>query len=256
MYVDESGDCGLTGSPTRYFVLSGLVVHELNWYDCLEKLIEFRRRIRDGFGLKLREELHAARLISKPGDLCRIPKSDRLTIVRIFANQLASMVDLRLINVVVDKQHKSPPFDVFDIAWTRLIQRFENTIRYKNFPGPGFQDERGAVFPDRTDEKKLTLMLRRMRRYNYVPNRGGTSGGFGPGSRNLIITKLVEDPNFRDSRASLFIQAADLAAFLLYQHIEPNSYMRKKGGRAYFNRLRPILCLEASRTDAHGIVWA
>lgn len=28
MYVDESGDPGMLVSPTRYFVLSGLVVHE------------------------------------------------------------------------------------------------------------------------------------------------------------------------------------------------------------------------------------
>jgi hypothetical protein len=27
MYVDESGDPGLVGSPTRYFTLSGLVIH-------------------------------------------------------------------------------------------------------------------------------------------------------------------------------------------------------------------------------------
>jgi hypothetical protein len=47
MYVDESGDCGMTKSPSRYFVLTGLVVHEVRWTDCLEKLIEFRRRMRD-----------------------------------------------------------------------------------------------------------------------------------------------------------------------------------------------------------------
>ena len=29
MYVDESGDSGLVNSPTRYFVLTGMVVHEL-----------------------------------------------------------------------------------------------------------------------------------------------------------------------------------------------------------------------------------
>ena len=31
MYVDESGDCGLQNSPTRYLVLTGLVIHELRW---------------------------------------------------------------------------------------------------------------------------------------------------------------------------------------------------------------------------------
>ncbi len=58
MYVDESGDCGLKNSPTRYFVLRGLVVHELRWQSCLDQIIAFRRRIRQQFGLRLREELH------------------------------------------------------------------------------------------------------------------------------------------------------------------------------------------------------
>jgi len=30
MYVDESGDPGLVGSPTEHFLLTGLVVHELD----------------------------------------------------------------------------------------------------------------------------------------------------------------------------------------------------------------------------------
>jgi hypothetical protein len=60
MYVDESGDCGLVNSPTRFFVLTGLVLHELRWRDYPEQLIAFRRRIRHQFGLRLREELHAA----------------------------------------------------------------------------------------------------------------------------------------------------------------------------------------------------
>ncbi|MGH2600854.1 MAG: DUF3800 domain-containing protein, partial [Dehalococcoidia bacterium] len=38
MYVDESGDSGLTNSPTRYFVLTGLVVHELRWQAYVEQI--------------------------------------------------------------------------------------------------------------------------------------------------------------------------------------------------------------------------
>lgn len=41
MYVDESGDPGLTSSPTRYFVLSGIVIHELRWAICLDQLNQF-----------------------------------------------------------------------------------------------------------------------------------------------------------------------------------------------------------------------
>ena len=60
MYVDESGDIGLSGSPTRYFVLTGLVLHELRWRQTLDELIGFRRELKADFGLKLREEIHAS----------------------------------------------------------------------------------------------------------------------------------------------------------------------------------------------------
>jgi hypothetical protein len=39
-----------------------------------------------------------------------------------------------------------------------------------------------------------------------------------------------------------FSPAADLVAFLLYQELAPNVYMRKKGGHNYFDRLAPVLC--------------
>ena len=51
MYVDESGASGMVGSPTRYFVLSGIVIHELRWTEYLNRLINFRRRMKSKFGL-------------------------------------------------------------------------------------------------------------------------------------------------------------------------------------------------------------
>lgn len=250
MYVDESGDGGLRNSPTRYFVLTGLILHELRWRQYLDQLIDFRRRMRQQYGLRLREELHASAMINRPGSLVRIKRYDRLAIIRAFADELASMSDLNIINVVVDKQGKAANYDAFGSAWKALIQRFENTISSRNFTGPANSDDCGMLFPDNTDNKKLTGLLRQMRRYNPVPNQPA----YGPGYRNLTIGKLIEDPSFRDSGHSYFIQAADLAAFLLYQHMDPNAYMRSKGGQNYFYRLEPILCKVASARDPYGIV--
>lgn len=47
MYVDESGDSGLTNSPTQFFVLSGLVAHEIRWLPVLQQIMQFRRWIRN-----------------------------------------------------------------------------------------------------------------------------------------------------------------------------------------------------------------
>ncbi len=251
MYVDESGDPGLVKSPTKYYVLTGLVVHELRWREYLDQLIDFRRRMQRAFGLRLREEIHASAMINRPGKLRRIKRHDRLTIIRSFANELATMNDINIINVVIDKSNKSNNYDAFTTAWKVLIQRFENTISHRNFPGPANSDERGTIYPDNTDNKKLTQLVRQLRRYNPVPNQPQ----FGLGYRNLSVSKIVEDPNFRDSAHSYFIQAVDLAAFLLYQSLAPSSYMKKKQGNNYFSKLDPVLCKVASSRDPNGIVF-
>lgn len=248
MYVDESGDIGLENSPSRFFILTGLVVHELRWQANLDQLISFRRRMRVLHGLKLREELHASHFINKPGDLRRIKRNDRLSIIRALAIELATMQDINLINVVIDKQGKPTDFDVFGRAWQALIQRFENTIRSGNFPGPANTNERGLIFPDRTDDKKLRSLLRKMRHHNPIPSKF-SYGGY----RQLRLSHIIEDPNFKESHDSYFIQAVDSAAYLLQQQLAPNSYMKKVGGQNYFLRLDPVLCKVAGPAP-HGIV--
>lgn len=183
MYADESGDCGMVNSPTRYFVLSGLVIHELRWQDYLDRLINFRKKMQQTFGLRMREEIHGSVMINRPGPLMRIKRNDRLTILRAFADELSTMSYLNVINIVVDKQGKPANYDVFDMAWRVLIQRFENTIAHHNFRGPMNSDEKGMVFPDNTDNKKLSQLLRKMRRYNPVTNQLS----YGSGYRNLTI---------------------------------------------------------------------
>ena len=248
IYVDESGDVGVNGSPTRYFCLSGLVFHELRWHETLEAVIGFRKDLRLCYGLKLREELHAAHYLHKPGDLKRIPKSIRLRILRDVIDFQASLPDLSIINVVVDKNGKGPTDDIFEIAWTTLIQRFHNTIAHKNFSGPQNPDDKGILIVDQTDEIKLRNLSRRMRRYNPVPSM------FGGPSLATPITTLVEDAVHRNSQHSYFIQLADVNAYFLFQKYKSCGYVSKKGARNYFSRLAPILCTVASTKHAEGIV--
>lgn len=249
MYVDESGDVGLVNSPTRYFVLVGLVLHELRWQATREELINFRQALKQQFGLRLREEIHASAMLSRPGNLVRIAKHQRLEILRRHADKLAAMPDLSLICVAVDKQGKPATYNVFERAWEALIQRFENTLAHRNFPGPKNPDDRGMLFPDHTDDKKLNTLLRRMRVYNPIPNQAA----FGLGYRNLTVRSVIEDANFRDSAHSYFVQAVDVSAYLLYQHLAPSGYMKKKGGQNYFRRLDPVVCKVVTR-QPDGVV--
>lgn len=260
MYVDESGDTGLpsSGSPTRYFCLSGLVVHESNWTESLKSLKQFRYWLKGKYGIYLEEELHAAELIrgdkSIGPSLLKLRKHERLAIVRHHADQIAKLDKVRLLSVCLDKEliDAQSSDDVFRKSWYALFQRFENTIRRGNFVGPKEASERGMVFPDQTDAKRLRQYLDEMRMRNPLITRGVAGQKF---SRDEPIRVLIEDPVCRDSRDSYFMQAVDCAVFLLKQHIEPNGHMKRHGGNAYFSgRLGPVLCRQASNSSQLGIV--
>lgn len=202
------------------------------------------------FGLKLREEIHAGHYLSKAGSLRRIPKEGRMAIIRYLTKELGRMTHLRLITVIVDKRNKDAKYDVFDNAWRALIQRFENTLDHRNFPGGFKANEVGVVVPDATDVKRLTQLSRRLRRFNPIPHQPQ----FGMGYRDLTMQHVTEDPVFRDSVDSYFIQAADTCAFWAYQRESPNRYIRKKGLARHYERLRPIFLRVASPNDPDGIV--
>lgn len=248
LYADESGDVGHRPGSTRYFVLSGLVVHELRWHETLESIVQFRQSLRQRYGLKLREEIHAGHFLTKPGPMSRIPKSLRLRLLRDVLDFEATLPDVNVISIVVEKQGKPAEYDIFDNAWCALVQRFHNTISHRNFPGPRNPQDLGLLVVDETEEKKLKNLTRRMRVYNPIPNK------YGGGYRQLPITTLVEDAVHRNSQHSFFIQLCDVNAYFLYQKHAPSKYVHKKGARNYLDRLDPILCKVASTADPQGIV--
>jgi Protein of unknown function (DUF3800) len=257
MYADESGDPGLptAGSPTTLFCLSGVVVHELAWQSTLLQLLQFRHWLRTRYGIPQEAELHTAEMINKPSkvhaSLRQLPKHIRLAIIRQFANEIGRLKDVAVINVVLDKTRANQNAnDAFCYAWNILFQRFENTMSYKNFPGACNPQERGIVFPDNTDGAKLNRLLDRMRASNRLKINHGTGAST---HLNCPVRLIIENPVLRQSHESYLIQAADCCAFLLKQNLQPSSFMRKTGGNAYFERLRPVLCAAASRKDPAGL---
>lgn len=115
-----------------------------------------------------------------------------------------------------------------------------------NFPG-GYHRGHGLVITDATAGHKLARLVRRMAVYNPIPSRGG-------GTRNIPITRVIEDPFGKDSKDTLPVQMADVVAYFLAQKIAPNSFIRRQRASHYFDRLKPILNTHASQFDSLGIV--
>ncbi len=247
MYVDESGDTGLTNSPTRYFCLSGLVVHESNWRAFVQTLIDFRRVIKIAYGLPVRTEIHASEYINHK--ILNLARYQHLAILRNLLDELAKLKTISITNVVIDKQGKPPTYDVFEWAWKTLFQRFENTLNYGNFPG-GHRTDHGMVVTDATNGEKLTRLVRRMAVHNHIPH----DPYYGMGTRNVPMVRIIEDPHGKDSKDTLPIQAVDVCAYFLMQRFKPNGYIRKNHAQNYFDRLLQVLNTNASRSHPLGIV--
>lgn len=247
MYVDESGDTGLVGSPTQYFALSGIIVHEADWREFLARLIQFRKTLKSVYALPIRREIHAAEYINN--QVLGLARHVRLAILRNTLDELAKLRFISITNVIVDKNAKPAGYDVFSSAWGTLFQRFENTLQHGNFPR-NRRDDFGMIITDATAGKKLSRMVRKMAVHNPIPNDARFGGGF----RNIPIIRVIEDPFGKDSRETLPIQMADVAAYFLHQRFAPNSYIRRQRAIQYFDRLSPVLNTRASRFNALGIV--
>lgn len=243
MYVDESGDSGINNSPTNYYILSCLVVHESSWMNILNDVVSLKRGFKDQFGLLMKEEIHASEYLQKRiKTRNRISRNNRLDILKQCLDWLSKRSDVSLITVRVDKSKRADPFAY---AWDILIQRLDNTLAHSNFPNAVTGNEKGIIISDNTDGGKLTRLLRAKRRYNPVNNMIV----YGTGSRDIPLRAINEDPVFRDSANSLILQIVDVIAYFARQVYEPNKYVRQKGAKTFYGRLMSIINKRATKKE-------
>lgn len=251
MYVDESGDIGQVNSPTRYFILSALVIHESSWNKIIIELNDFRNDLKKRYGLLKREEIHAKDFITGRNKLKnKINRINRARILIECLNWLKNKKEISIITIRNDKQRVKS--DIFLFTWSTLIQRFENTLKHANFPMPQPQtsvdqfsrDQRGIVLTDNTDGGKLRKLLRKMRRFNHIPN---LHTAFPEGTRNIPLEIIIEDEIMRDSKESYLHQMVDVVAYFARQVYEPNSFFRSKNVTKEYGRLSPIINKRVTR---------
>ncbi len=247
MYVDESGDPGkyIEGGNSKHYILSGLIVDDKNWSMYLDRLKKIRNEMFNKVKLSVREEIHAAELIrvNKIDAYRAIHKNDRILILKVYSLYIPRIFNLcKVINICFDKTKvEVGTFNNYsELAWNRLIQRYDTFLSKES--------EKGLIFTDDTDEPLVRNLLRRMRKINYV------SSHFSDTLYNNVIENIVEDPILRNSKHSYFIQTVDVISHLLYRKEYPKGSLKKYNLHNYFNNIEPILLKEASKNDSLGIV--
>ena len=242
MYVDESGDPGMHRHSSPHFILSGLIVHQDEWDKYLSRMKGFRKSLKQKYNLNQRTEIHASELIrvKKITEYLPIKKSNRMAILEDYCTEIPRIFNTaHLINVCLKKdEHQGK--DIFELAWSRLLQRFDTYLKKD-------AKDRGMVVTDDTDSIKLMQLQRKMRIYNPTPSHFA-------GSYNTPVDNILEDPFSRSSHHSYFIQTIDVVSHCLYRKEYPKGSLRKYRLEKQFEKLEPILLKKASNYDALGIV--
>ena len=207
-----------------------------------------------------------------------VTKHDRSRIFEGLLGLVASLPNVMVINVCLQTSGRAnPQLD----AWDRLLNRIERTlleIERRELPlrnallaqlpqdlSDGVRNRlttrliaycsRALIFADQGQEQEITKTLRRMHAFNPIPSQFGQW----PGSRkskNIPVERIIEDPVFKQSHESYFIQLADCVAFsLLTREVPPTPLVRKYEIHRMFERSIGAVCLRAaSPQDPFGIV--
>lgn len=115
-------------------------------------------------------------------------------------------------------------------------------------------DSFAILVSDQGKEPAYTRLVRRMYVYNPIPSKFGLWEESGAFWKNMPLERVVEDPFFKDSSQSYFIQLVDFCAYALLRRENPLPSKSKYALDKAFTHLHPILVTEATRKDPEGII--
>lgn len=207
VYFDESRD-------EKVAVVSGLAVPASTWEMCLASLRQFRHELKAQDGIFPDKELHAFEFVAGRGKIAEgvVPKGRRC---RLFKEALSAATTLPGVRAFVT--HSSPPdiASAFGQALTRVNQAMSVWGSY------------AVLVCDEGNNDLYTSAVRHWRlRTEATPSES---------------KRIIEDPFFRDSRHSLFIQLVDFVAYARLRQLSPLESKNRYGLDFAFDLIRPLL---------------
>ncbi len=235
-YIDDSRDSAIS-------CFTAIVIRADDWMRIQDEVIGFRRHLKNTDGIHVTVELHASNFLAGRGHLgAVIPEARRAAIFNEVMDFIATREPINVLGACA-------PRALEDRLFERLVERL-NVYASKQQPASHLM-----IISD--EGKDYTGLVRKMRRFNYIPSKYG-SWSNGEPSKNLPISRIVEDIVFRDSKKSSFIQMADFCAFALLRSESLTTRMSRIGIDRSFDRLRPVLVTKAFSKDPRklGIIRA
>lgn len=228
VYIDESYD-------KTHFAYSAIFIHAFRWNSYFQHLLEWRRIWHDDHNIPLDYELHATKFIGGRGEHpVRKDKDYRARLFYDAVGRVESMKGVKVINAMTEKKRKH--LDLFE----RMLNRINRTLESLN--------AYGVLICDEGNESKLISTVRKMQKYNEIPSNCYHYEIHGSSMRNIPLERIIEDPLFKTSKSSYFIQMADFIAFSLLRNESPADSTRTQVQKA-FEQLDTVLVKNAFSKD-------
>ena len=215
---------------------SALLVPEDTWQKYFDGFREFRRRLKASDGIFVHKEFHAWKFVSGRGQIADrvVPKGRRAEIFKETLDHVATMPGVKIMNAFFPHKHD-------ELAFEYLLNRINMNMQ-KSIG-------RALIISDKGKEAKYTRLARKIHVFNPIPSNQGAWADSGSTTKNIPIDRIIEDPFFKDSDQSYFIQLADFCAYALLRQERPTARSMKYGLDSAFERLRPVLVTQAHRAD-------
>jgi hypothetical protein len=184
-------------------------------------------------------EFHCAEMIDprKQGAYQQLSIADRWKLINMFAETIAERMGVGILAVVIDKTKTHlVQENYFTSSITALYQAYDEFLRHEK--------ANGLVLFDRANEKAATTHVRKLL---------GT-GATGQKVPNVSIGWVIEDPIYRVSADSFFIQAADIVAYALKEQEFPIGSRKKYNADRIFKNWLQKPCIRTSQSGHDGVI--
>ena len=229
IYVDESYD-------EKFYAYSAIFVDAFKWNSIFNSMVEWRKDWFENHQIPLDYELHATDFVGGRGS--HPTNRNKNYRAQLFYEAIGHIekMDVKIMNAITSNKRLN--LKLFEY----MLNRIENTLKHKL--------AWGAMICDEGNENKLTGLVRKMKKNNLVPSQYWQQGS---NDRNIPLDRIIEDPLFKQSKSSYFIQLADFLAFSLLRSEKPLPSQPQKIKEA-FHLLDKTLIKEATRNNSKGII--
>jgi len=232
IYIDDSHE-------GNFNIFSAIAIPDDQWSDVFKAIRGWRQKIKDSDDIYVYKELHAWKFVSGRGRIAPsiVTKWRRSQLFKEALRFLSKQQHIRIFNSC-----SSNPVYAFE----RLLNRINRTMKT--------WASRAIIICDEGKEDEYIRLVRKMSVHNPIPSQFGAWLDTGKATKNIPIDRIIEDPFFRSSSKSYFIQMADFCAYALLRREKRLAAKDKYLLHEAFDVLKPVCVKAASPKDPFGII--